>query len=91
MWPDGRKYVGEFRDSKYNGQGTYTWPDGQKYVGEFSDSRRSGHGTQTYPSGAKYVGEWEDGQADGQGIDYGADGSVLRSGIWENGVFIRGR
>ncbi len=91
MWPDGRKYVGEFRDSKYNGQGTYTWPDGQKYVGEFRDSRRSGHGTQTYPSGAKYVGEWRDGQANGQGIEYGADGSVLRSGIWENGVFIRGR
>jgi hypothetical protein len=91
MWPDGRKYVGEFRDSKYNGQGTYTWPDGGKYVGEFRDSRRSGHGIQTYPSGAKYVGEWGDGQANGQGIEYGADGRVLQSGIWENGVFISGR
>ena len=91
MWPDGRKYVGQFRDSKYNGQGTYTWPDGGKYVGEFRDSRRNGHGIQTYPSGAKYVGEWSDGQANGQGIEYGADGRVLQSGIWENGVFISGR
>jgi hypothetical protein len=91
MWPDGRKYVGEFRDSKYNGQGTYTWPNGEKYVGEFRDSRRSGHGIQTYSSGAKYVGEWRDGQANGQGIEYGADGRVLQSGIWENGVFIGGR
>jgi hypothetical protein len=91
MWPDGRKYVGEFRDSKYNGQGTYTWPDGATYVGQFKDSRRSGHGIQTYPSGAKYVGEWKNGEASGQGIEYGADGRVLRSGIWENGVFITGR
>ena len=90
IWPDGRKYVGEFRNSKYNGQGTYTWPDGNKYVGEFRDSRRSGHGTQTYPNGAKYIGEWRDGQPNGQGMEYGADGSVLRSGIWENGVFISG-
>ncbi len=87
----GVEYVGEWRDGQANGQGTYTWPDGQKYVGEFRDSRRSGHGTQMYPSGAKYVGEWRDGQANGQGIEYGVDGSVLRSGIWENGVFIRGR
>jgi hypothetical protein len=85
------EYVGEWRDGQANGQGTFMWPDGRKYVGEFRDSRRSGHGTQTYPSGAKYVGEWRAGQANGQGIEYGDDGSVLRSGIWENGVFIRGR
>jgi hypothetical protein len=91
MWPDGRKYMGEFRDSKYNGQGIYTWPDGGRYVGEFRNSRRSGHGIQTYPSGAKCIGEWTDGQANGQGIEYGADGNVERSGIWENGVFIGGR
>ena len=29
-WPDGQKYVGEFRDNNMNGQGTLTWPDGQK-------------------------------------------------------------
>ena len=30
-------YVGEFKDGKYHGQGTYTYPDGRKYVGEFKD------------------------------------------------------
>ena len=48
-------------------------------------------GTVKLSSGVEYVGEWRDGQANGQGIEYGVDGSVLRSGIWENGVFIRGR
>ena len=42
---DGGTYVGEFKDGKFDGQGTYTFPDGQKYVGEWRDDRRSGHGT----------------------------------------------
>ena len=36
-WPDGEKYVGEWKDNKRNGQGTYTFPSGNKYVGEFKD------------------------------------------------------
>ena len=27
-WPDGKKYVGEFKNDKMDGQGTLTWPDG---------------------------------------------------------------
>ena len=33
-YPDGSKYVGEFKDGKKDGQGTYTFPNGTKYVGE---------------------------------------------------------
>ncbi|MFQ3342098.1 MAG: hypothetical protein ACI9WN_000206, partial [Porticoccus sp.] len=29
---DGSKYVGEFKDDKYHGQGTLTVVDGSKYV-----------------------------------------------------------
>ena len=36
-WPDGEKYVGEFKDGKENGQGTYTWPDGDKEVAVYKD------------------------------------------------------
>ena len=36
-YPDGRKYVGEFKNGLLNGQGTYTNPDGRKFVGEFKD------------------------------------------------------
>jgi len=66
-WPDGTKYVGEFRDGKSNGQGTYTWPDGRKYVGEFRDNKFHGQGTHTWPNGHKYVGDFRDGKANGQG------------------------
>lgn len=44
-YPDGSKYVGEFKNGKRNGQGALTWPDGRKYVGEFKDDKYIGHGT----------------------------------------------
>ena len=35
--PNGTKYVGEYKDGEYHGQGTYTWSDGDKYEGEYKD------------------------------------------------------
>jgi hypothetical protein len=71
---DGGKFVGEFKDDKYNGQGTYTWPDGRKYVGEWKDDLANGQGTYTLPNGEKYVGENKDGLANGQGTYTFANG-----------------
>ena len=58
---DGGKYVGEYRDNKRNGQGTYTYGlstqwAGDKYVGEYRDNKRHGQGTYTFADGEKYVG-----------------------------------
>jgi len=64
---DGRKYVGEFRDGQYHGQGTETFPDGRNYVGEFRHGQYRGQGIATFPDGRKYVGEFRDGQYHGQG------------------------
>ena len=41
----GSKYVGEFKDGKYNGQGTATFASGEKYVGEWKDGKFNGQGT----------------------------------------------
>ena len=60
--PNGDKYVGEFRDDKRSGQGTYTFADGEKYVGEFRDGTRSGQGTYTFADGRKEEGIWNDGK-----------------------------
>ncbi len=65
--PDGDKYVGEFKDDEYDGQGTYTFPSGAKYVGEYKDGKKDGQGTFTWPDGAKYVGEYKNGSANGKG------------------------
>ena len=87
--PDGGKYVGEFRDGKYHGQGTATWPSGQKYVGEFRDGKMHGQGTLTRPSGVKYVGEFRDDKMHGQGTGYNPNGSVFHSGQWLNGAPVK--
>ena len=86
----GDKYTGEFSDGTFNGQGTLTFANGAKYVGGFKDGMRSGQGTSTLPDGRKYVGEFRDGKTNGQGTEYRADGSILQSGIWEDGVFVSG-
>src|SRR6056300_865372 len=56
-FPNGSKYVGEYKNGKRDGKGTMTLPDGFKYVGEFKDGKMHGKGTYTLPGGSKYVGE----------------------------------
>ncbi len=39
----GAKYVGEWKDGKYHGQGTGTWADREiKYSGEWKDGKKHG-------------------------------------------------
>ena len=83
-YANGDKYVGEFRDDKYNGQGTYTYANGDKYVGGYRDGKKNGQGTFTFADGSKYLGEFRDGLPNGQGTFTFADGRV-KEGIWENG------
>ena len=64
-WSDdhsGEQYVGEHKDGKFHGQGTYTWPDGRKYVGENKDGKFHGQGTMTSPDGGQNVGLWRKGK-----------------------------
>ena len=75
-YPDGVKYVGEYKDGKENGQGTETLPNVDKYVGEFKDGERNGQGTHTFPEGGKYVGDWKDGEM-WNGTFYDKDGNII--------------
>lgn len=62
-WPDGEKYVGEFRNDKRSGQGTFTWSNGEKYVGAFSDNKRHGRGVRYSADGLVLEqGLWENGE-----------------------------
>ena len=41
-------YIGEYKDGKRNGQGTFTYPCGFNYVGEWQNGKRNGQGTYTF-------------------------------------------
>ncbi len=72
----GDKYVGEFKDGKFNGQGTYIHANGNKYVGEYKDDNKNGQGTYTWTDGDKYVGQFKDGKFNGQGTYKSRDGNT---------------
>ena len=79
----GAEYVGEWRNGKFNGQGTFTFANGNKYVGEFRDGKFNGQGTVTYANGNKYVGVWRDGKIEGQGTFTFANGDTY-VGEWRD-------
>jgi len=57
------KYVGEIKNLKPDGSGTYTYGkgkwEGDKYEGQWKRGNFHGHGTYTRSDGHKFVGEWK--------------------------------
>ena len=91
-YDSGDKYVGEWKDNKQHGQGTYTFGNqsqwaGDKYVGEIKDGNYHGQGTYTFANGNNYVGEWKDNKQHGQGTYTFADGEQ-QTGYYLKGKYI---
>ena len=87
----GDKYVGEFKDGLFYGQGTYTYVGGDKYVGQYKDGKAHGQGIYTFANGKKDVGEWENGKLNGYAIQYNADGTIIREGIFKDDEFLHAK
>ena len=64
--PKGQKYIGEFYDGGFHGQGIFRH-DGREYVGQYKNHKRHGQGTYTYANGDQYVGEWKEAEYDKKG------------------------
>ncbi len=88
-YPSGDRYIGEFSNGLPNGFGTYTMVNGERYEGDFKDGIFTGFGTYTYSNGDKYVGEFQNNARTGHGTLYSARGTILNSGIWQNGDFVK--
>ena len=73
---DEREDVGEFKDGKRNGQGTYTYSNGDMYEGEWKDGKYHGQGTYTFLSGSKFLGEFKDGER-WNGTLYNKNGNII--------------
>ncbi|MAQ98254.1 MAG: hypothetical protein CMD50_03060 [Gammaproteobacteria bacterium] len=65
----GDKYIGEWKNDKKHGYGTYTYKNGNKYEGEFFDDIVSGQGTAFFSDGGKYVGGFKDNLFHGNGTE----------------------
>ena len=87
-FPNGAKIVGVKVGGKLNGQEIYTHPSGIIYIGD-SDGTMNGMGVRINPDGARYSGWWAKDQRQGEGIEYLGNGSLLKSGYWENNKLIR--
>jgi len=84
----GDQYSGEFKDGTFNGQGTYSFANGSRYAGDFKDGKRSGQGAFTRTDGGVVVGEWRDDLAQGRVLEFAADGTPVRTGVFDKGRLI---
>lgn len=58
----GDKYVGQFKDGEFDGEGTYFYTNGAgKYVGQWKNGKMHGKGTIYYYNGTKVSGIFEEG------------------------------
>ena len=75
IYPGGAKYVGEFKNFKPSGYGTFVWANGDKYFGQWKDGKNHGTGTKLWNDGTEYSGMFENDKLHGQGTFYYPDGT----------------
>ena len=83
---------GSYNNGNWNNcHGVASTVTGGTYYGEFGNDMFNGLGIHLYRNGMKYVGEYKDNNRHGRGIEYNSDGSILRSGVWADDIFVRRR
>ena len=50
--------MGDYKENKRTGKGTYYWHNGDKYVGEWKNDKRDGEGTFYNNDGKIVIGIW---------------------------------
>ena len=67
-------YMGEWKDNKFHGQGTFAGSRG-KFVGEWKEGKFHGQGTWIPGNGDKYIGDWKEDKRHGRGTMTYANGN----------------
>ena len=82
------RFVGEFRDgTPFKGK-MYYRGGGDTYDGELLDYKRNGQGIYKHADGRIKIGEWKDGKPNGRQIHYDKNMCILRSGVFQNEIYI---
>jgi len=83
----GEYYVGEWKDDKMNGFGSYTYTNGDVYEGEFLEGMHNGTGKYLFTDGSRYEGDWKEHRMHGTGKYWDING-VKWEGEFRDGSFI---
>ena len=59
IYPGGAKYVGDFKNFKPHGYGSFVWVNGDKYFGDWRDGKAQGRGTKAWNDGRQYIGSFD--------------------------------
>lgn len=81
----GDKYVGQFADDLFHGEGHRTWEDTSEYKGQWTRGQKHGRGGFSSADNLKYLGQWANGLRHGQGMQEYANGDRYE-GWWFNGM-----
>ena len=74
LYPDGSKYLGQWKNNYAFGKGKLIHSNGDIYEGEWNMDKPNGFGEYTRKDGSKYIGQWKDDKQEGKGEE-----------IWKNG------
>ena len=86
IWKSGSKYVGEWKNGKIDGYGTYYYSNNDiKYKGDWKNNKWHGSGTWYIDDGRIYTGQFIDDKPSGYGTLTNKNGRIIYSGIWYNG------
>ena len=85
IYSGGSKYVGEFKNFKPDGYGTFLWDNGDRYYGSWRDGKTHGKGTKLWNDGREYAGTFKNDKLHGEGSLYYPDGTKYE------GEFLNGK
>ena len=74
---DQSKYIGEFKNDKFNGIGRLLFSDGSYYEGMFKDGKQNGYGKYEYDN-YTYIGNWVNDLKEGKGEEQFKDGTLFK-------------
>lgn len=62
VWPDGRRFRGQYKKDKKEGYGVFEHTNGNKYVGNWQDGLQHGSGVFITADGSQHEGQWNKGK-----------------------------